>query len=142
MGDTVLHGRLNSFGSLNPNHSSLRCDAAVFVCFISLDCKSSLRDQADFLAPMLPLSANVVYPTLAVVDCRAENMSTGRLFRTLRLVQLNAILCSDLSERECAYNEGTIDETDPEKVPLPSTLRCACVVVIYSSCSGSASAAV
>jgi hypothetical protein len=91
---------------------------------------------------MLPLSANIVYPTLAVVDCRAENISTGRLFRTLRLVQLNTILCSDLSERECAYNEGTIDETDPEKVPLPSTLRCACVVVVYSSCSGSSSAAV
>ena len=68
---------------------------------------------------MLPLSANVVYPTMAVVDARAEGISVGRLFRSLRLVQLNSILCSDLSERECAYNSGTIDETDPEKVPLP-----------------------
>jgi hypothetical protein len=123
MGDTVLHGRLNSFGSLNPNHLSLRCDAAVFVCFISLDCKSSLRDQADFLAPMLPLSANVVYPTMAVVDARAESMTVGRLFRSLRLVQLNSILCSDLSERECAYNAGTIDETDPEMVLLHGLFR-------------------
>ena len=72
---------------------------------------------------MLPLSANVVYPTMAVVDARAEGLSVGRLFRDLRLVQLNSILCSDLSERECAYNAGTIDETDPEKV-LP--LECAC----------------
>ena len=67
---------------------------------------------------MLPLSANVVYPTMAVVDCRAEGISVGSLFRSFRLVQLNSILCSDLTERECAYNAGTIDETDPEKVAL------------------------
>jgi hypothetical protein len=78
----------------------------------------SLHDQAEFLAPMLPLSANVVYPTMAVVDCRAEGISVGSLFRSFRLVQLNSILCSDLTERECAYNAGTIDETDPEKVAL------------------------
>jgi hypothetical protein len=93
---------------------------------VSSDSANSLRDQADFLAPMLPLSANVVYPTMAVVDARAEGTTVGHLFRSLRLVQLNAILCSDLSERECAYNAGTIDETDPEKVsPLALLLGCA-----------------
>jgi hypothetical protein len=91
----------------------------LFLLFHLIRFASSLRDQADFLAPMLPLSANVVYPTMAVVDARAEGISVGRLFRSLRLVQLNSILCSDLSESECAYNSGTIDETDPEKVPLP-----------------------
>jgi hypothetical protein len=64
---------------------------------------------------------------MAVVDARAEGLSVGRLFRDLRLVQLNSILCSDLSERECAYNAGTIDETDPEKVP-PLPLECVCVL--------------
>jgi len=75
---------------------------------------------------MLPLSANVVYPTMAVVDARAEGLTVGRLFRSLRLVQLNSILCSDLSERECAYNAGTIDETDPEKV-------CACPILLVAT---------
>jgi hypothetical protein len=123
MGDTVLHSRLTSCGSLAIVHACLCRDAVTDVYLASLDWQSSLRDQADFLAPMLPLSANVVYPTMAVVDARAESMTVGRLFRSLRLVQLNSILCSDLSERECAYNAGTIDETDPEMVLLHSLFR-------------------
>ena len=130
MGDTVLHSRfVVLIPQPKPLTSSCQCRTHCLffhILLVSHACCSSLRDQADFLAPMLPLSANVVYPTMAVVDARAEGLSVGRLFRDLRLVQLNSILCSDLSERECAYNAGTIDETDPEKVP-PLPFECVCV---------------
>jgi hypothetical protein len=79
---------------------------------------------------------------MAVVDARAEGISVGSLFRSLRLVQLNSILCSDLSERECAYNSGTIDETDPEKVQIfwnfLKLLICHCDNVAHTGSTGAA----
>ena len=57
-----------------------------------------------------------MYPTLSVLDVRAEGLSSSRLWRELNLIQMNAELNADLSEKEIKWNAAEIDETDPTKV--------------------------
>mmetsp|Transcript_15768 Transcript_15768/g.37278 ORF Transcript_15768/g.37278 Transcript_15768/m.37278 type:complete len:1920 (+) Transcript_15768:72-5831(+) len=76
----------------------------------------SLLLTPDEHSPRCNMVCNVVYPTLAFVDARCDGLSTSRIFRELSLVQLNTALSADLTQREYDFNNGDIDETDPEKV--------------------------